>query len=138
MHGHGTNIPLGAYLHQRSIMPGRMKALYNESGRSARIEKRYFNRIVRIELTSSALVFYSTLLGFKCKDLLLLPLAEINSVRLVIERGNPSFEVNAFGRAKFCWYDTTNPEDWESAFGSAGIRVEHAPEEVPHGVPGDD
>lgn len=119
-------------------MPERMEVLYNESGRSARIEKRFFNRIVRIELTPSALVFYSTLLGFKCKDLLLLPLPEINSVRRVNERGVPSFEVNAFGRVKFCWYDTTNPDDWESAFNSAGIRVEHEPEEVPHGVTGDD
>ena len=115
-----------------------MEVLYNESGRSARIEKRYFNRIVRIELRSSALVFYSTLLGIKCKDLLLLPLAEINSVRRVNERGNPSFEVNAFGQKKFCWFDTTTPEEWESAFGSAGIRVEHEAEEVSHGVGGDD
>lgn len=119
-------------------MPGRMEAHYNESGRSARIEKRFFNRIVRIELSSSALVFYSTLLGIKCKDLLLLPLAEINSVRHVSERGSSSFEVNAFGQNKFCWFDTTNPDEWDSAFTAAGIRVEHAPEEVPHGVSGDD
>jgi len=113
-------------------MPGRMEVLYNESGRSARIEKRFFNRIVRIELTPAAMVFYSTLLGIKCKDLLLLPIAEINSVKYVSERGSPSFEVNAFGRNKFCWFETNEPEAWESAFASAGIRVVHEPEEVPH------
>ena len=115
-------------------MPGRMEVLYNESGRSARIERRFFSRIVRIEITSSAMVFYSTLLGFKCKDLLLLPIAEINSVKYVNERGIPSFEVNAFGQSKFCWFDTTAPDAWESAFTSAGIRVDHEPEEVPHSV----
>jgi len=119
-------------------MPGRMELIHSDSGRSARIDKRFFSRIVRIELTHSALVFYSTLLGFKCKDLLLLPVDEINSVKLVNERGVPSFEVNAFGRIKFCWFDTTAPEEWEQAFTAAGIKVEHEPEEVPHEVGGDD
>jgi len=119
-------------------MPGRMQRIHSESGRSARIDKRFFSRIVRIEFTPSALVFYSTLLGIKCKDLLLVPVEEINSVRYVNERGVPSFEVNAFRQIKFCWFDTNTPNEWETVFTSAGIKVEHEPEEVPHEVGGDD
>ncbi len=108
-----------------------MDFIYKESGRSARIASRFFDRIVRIELTRQTLSFHTTLLGFKCKELLAIPVEQIASVTLVSERGMPSFEVNTQGRRKMCWYDTRSAEDWERAFGLAGVIVERAPEEVP-------
>jgi len=107
-----------------------MDFIYKESGRSARIASRFFDRIVRIELTKQTLSFHTTLLGFKCKELLAIPVEQIASVTHVNERGMPSFEVNTQGRRKMCWYDSRSPEEWQRAFGLAGVMVEQA-EEVP-------
>jgi hypothetical protein len=111
-------------------MTERMDPLFKESGRSARIASRFFNRIVRIELTDSALSFHTTLLTIKCKELVSIPIEQIESVKRVTERGVGSFEVNTHGRVKMCWFDTTSPEDWESAFATAGVVVEREPDEV--------
>jgi hypothetical protein len=107
-----------------------MELLFKESGRSARIAERFHNRIVRIELTNSALSFHTTLLTIKCKELVAIPVDQIESVKRVLERGIPSFEVNTRGREKMCWFDTTSPDDWESAFATAGVVVEREPDQV--------
>lgn len=107
-----------------------MEPIIKESGRSARIDKRFHNRILRVELTPSALTFCPTLLGFKCKELLSIAVGDIQSVRRVNERGIPSFEVNAQGQKKLCWFDTTIPDEWEQAFTSSGVVVEHEPDPV--------
>jgi hypothetical protein len=104
-----------------------MEPIIKESGRSARIEKRFHSRILRVELTSSALSFFTTLLGVKCGEILSLPVEEIQSVRHVNERGTPSFEVNAQGQKKLVWFDTTVSDEWERAFASVGVIVEHEP-----------
>jgi hypothetical protein len=110
----------------------RMEPIIKESGRSARIEKRFHNRMLRVELTESALNFCPMLLGvIKCGDLLTLPVGEIQSVRRVNERGVDSFEVNAQGKRKLCWFDTLVADEWEQAFSSVGVVVEHAPDPVP-------
>lgn len=111
-----------------------MELIIKESGRSARIATRFHKRILRVELTPSALVFYPTLLGVKTTELLSVAVEEIQSVRRVNERGIPSFEVNAQGKSKLCWFDTTVPDEWESAFASVGIVVEREPDEVPQKV----
>lgn len=111
-----------------------MEPIIKESGRSARIEKRFHNRMLRVELSQSALTFCPTLLGIKCKELLSIPVEEIQSVRHVNERGIPSFEVNARGQAKLCWFDVTAPDEWEQAFASVGVAVEHEPDPVPEKV----
>jgi len=108
-----------------------MEPLFKESGRSARIAARFYNRLIRIELTNSALSFHTTLLTIKCKELVAIPVDQIESVKRVLERGTPSFEVNTHGREKMCWFDTTAPDDWESAFATAGIVIQHEPDEVP-------
>jgi len=113
-----------------------MEPIIKESGRSARLEKRFHNRMLRVELTESALVFCPTLLGIKCKELLTIPVEEIQSVRHVNERGSPSFEVNAQGKKKLCWFDTTLPDEWERAFTSVGVVVEHEPNPIPENVGG--
>ena len=105
-----------------------MELIFKESGRSARIATRFHKNILRVELTPSALTFYPTLLGVKTTELLALPIEDIQSVKRVNERGIPSFEVNAQGQAKFCWFDTTVPDEWESAFSSVGIVVEREPD----------
>ncbi len=107
-----------------------MEPIIKESGRSARVEKRFHNRMLRVELTQSGLTFCPTLLGIKCKELLTIPVEEIQSVRRVNERGIPSFEVNARGQAKLCWFDVTAPDEWEQAFVSVGVVVEHEPDPV--------
>jgi len=113
-----------------------MEPIIKESGRSARIEKRFHNRMLRVELTESALNFCPMLLGvFKCKELLAIPITEIQSVRFVNERGVPSFEVNTHGQPKFCWFDVTLPDEWEQAFSSVGVTVEHQPDPVPQIAP---
>ena len=111
-----------------------MDFIYKESGRSARIASRFFDRMIRIELTKDSLSFHTTLLGFKCKELLAVPVEQIASVTRVNERGSPSFEVNTQGRRKMCWFDTPKGDEWERAFGLAGVIVEQAPEEVPAGA----
>ena len=90
--------------------------------------------MLRVELSPSALSFCPTLLGIKCKELLSIPVEEIQSVRLVNERGTPSFEVNTMAQAKFCWFDVTAPDEWEQAFASVGVAVEHEPDPVPEKV----
>ncbi|MGZ4789972.1 MAG: hypothetical protein ACXVZX_15735 [Terriglobales bacterium] len=107
-----------------------MDLLFKESGRSARIATRFFNRIVRVELTHSALSFHTTLLTIKCKELISIPADQIESVKYVLDRGVGSFEVNTKGRSKMCWFDTTMPDDWEAAFAAAGVIVEREPDEV--------
>jgi hypothetical protein len=107
-----------------------MEPIFKESGRSARIATRFHKSTLRVELTPSALTFCPTLLGVKCKELLSIPLDHIESVRFVNERGIPSFEVNAEGKRKYCWFDTTDPYQWERAFSSAGVLVEHEADEV--------
>jgi len=111
-----------------------MEPIIKESGRSARIEKRFHNRLLRVELTQSALTFCPTLLGIKCQELLSIPVEEIQSVRRVNERGIPSFEVNAQGKAKLCWFDVTAPDEWEQAFASVGVAVQHEPDPIPEKV----
>jgi len=113
-------------------MTHRMELIFKESGRSARIGTRFHKSTLRVELTEETLSFCPTLLGVKCTELLAIPLDQIDSVRRVTERGIPSFEVNAQGRAKFCWFDTTLPDEWEAAFTSVNVVVEHEPDEVPH------
>lgn len=108
-----------------------MELIFKESGRSARIATRFHKSTLRVELSDSALTFCPTLLGLKCKELLSIPLDHIESVRHVNERGIPSFEVNAEGKRKFCWFDTTLPMEWEAAFTSAGVIVEHESDPVP-------
>jgi len=105
-----------------------MVLLFKESGRSARIESRFFDRIVRIELTTEKLSFSTTLLSIKCKELMAIPLEDIQSVTRVTERGVASFEVNTHERRKFCWFETVNPGPWESAFATSGVMVEQAPD----------
>lgn len=115
----------------------RMEIIYKESGRSARIEKRFFARVIRIELSPSALTFYSTILGVKCSQLVSLPVEQITSVRRVLERGVPSFEINTQTQEKLCWFDSTSPDEWQTAFSSAGIPVQHAPDPIPEKVSSD-
>jgi hypothetical protein len=114
-----------------------MELVFKESGRSARIGTRFHKSTLRVELTDSALTFCPTLLGVKCKELLTIPLDQIESVRHVNERGIPSFEVNAEGKRKFCWFDTTLPAEWKAAFSSAGVIVEHQSDPVPQRVSSD-
>jgi hypothetical protein len=105
-----------------------MVLLFKESGRSARIESRFFDRIIRIELTTEKLSFSTTLLTIKCKELMAIPLEEIQSVTRVKERGVDSFEVNTDARRKQCWFETVDAGQWESAFATAGVLVEQAPD----------
>jgi hypothetical protein len=114
-----------------------MELVFKESGRSARIATRFHKSTLRVELTDSALTFCPTLLGMKCKELLSIPLDHVESVRRVTERGTPSFEVNAEGKRKFCWFDTTLPDEWEAAFTAAGVVVEHESAPVPQKVSSD-
>jgi hypothetical protein len=107
-----------------------MEPIFQESGRSARIITRFHTRMIRVELSKEALTFYTTLFGFKCKEVVAIPIQDIISVKRVNERGIPSFEVNSVKRRKICWFDTPAPDEWESAFTSLGIVVEHAPEVV--------
>ncbi len=111
-----------------------MVLLFKESGRSARIEKRFFDRIVRIELTTDKLSFWTTLLSIKCKELLAIPLEEIQSVTRVKERGADSFEVNTEAQRKQCWFETIDAGQWEGAFATAGVLVEQAPEKKEESV----
>ena len=105
-----------------------MVLLFKESGRSARIESRFFDRIIRIELTTQKLSFSTTLLSIKCKELFAIPLEDIQSVTRVNERGVASFEVNTVERRRQCWFETIDPGQWESAFATAGILVQQAPD----------
>jgi hypothetical protein len=111
-------------------MPEYMEPIFQESGRSARIATRFHTRIIRVALTKEALIFHTTLLGFKCKELVAIPVDQIASVKRILERGIPSFEVNTLGRRKMCWFDTPSPDEWESAFTSVGIVVEREPDKV--------
>ena len=108
----------------------RMDLLFKESGCSARIATRFFNRIVRVELTATALSFHTTLLTIKCKELVSIPVDQIDSVKHVLDRGVDSFEVNTKGRSKMCWFDTRSAADWKNAFSSAGVVVEHEADEI--------
>lgn len=111
-----------------------MVLLFKESGRSARVESRFFDRIVRIELTTDQLSFSTTLLTIKCKELMAIPLEDLQSVTRVNERGVASFEVNTLEKRKQCWFETVNPGPWESAFATAGVLVEQAPDKQEQGV----
>lgn len=111
-----------------------MEPIIKESGRSARIDKRFHSRMLRVELTPAALTFFTTLLGVKCGELLSVPVEGIESVRRVNERGIPSFEVNAQGQKKLVWFDSTVPDEWERALASVGVIVEHEPDPVPEKV----
>ena len=108
----------------------RMELIFKESGRSARIATRFYNRLIRIELTNASLSFHTTLLTIKCKELVAIPLDQIESVKRVLDRGIAGFEVNTRGRTHMAWYDTALPEEWESAFSSAGVIVQREPDEV--------
>jgi|tagenome__1003787_1003787.scaffolds.fasta_scaffold20014188_2 hypothetical protein len=107
-----------------------MESIFQESGRSARIATRFHTRIIHVALTKEALVFHTTLFGFRCKEIVAIPVHQIVSVKRVNERGIPSFEVNTAGRRKMCWFDSPSPDEWESAFSSVGIAVEHEAEKV--------
>lgn len=110
-----------------------MEPLFKESGRSARIATRFYNRLIRIELTKDTLSFHTTLLSIKCKELLGIPVEQIESVKRVLDRGIAGYEVNTRGRSHMCWFDTTQPDEWESAFTSAGVIVQHDAVAVPSG-----
>jgi hypothetical protein len=114
-----------------------MEAIFQESGRSARIATRFHTRMIHVALTKEALVFHTTLLGFKCKEIVAIPIDQIVSVKRILERNVPSFEINTAGRRKMCWFDTPSPDEWESAFTSVGVIVEHEPEKVAVTTDGD-
>ncbi len=116
-------------------MCGRMDLLFKESGRSARIATRFFNRIVRVELTNSVLSFHTTIFTIRCKGLVSIPVEQIESVKYVLDRGVGSFEVNTKGRSKMCWFDTRHTEEWESVFAKVGVVVEHESDEVAAELP---
>jgi hypothetical protein len=100
-----------------------MQPIFSESGRTARVVARCYERLMTIALTEAALEFSVRFLGITSKTLLRIPIPELVAIRRVNERGIASFEVSQEGHRNICWFDTTKPAEWEQAFRSLGIAV---------------